>query len=401
MKYNLNLTRDYCRHWTVENAIRELIANTLDEEGTIEIFPHNELDNFVTVAFKNNRFLSPEAFILGNSSKLSKNPIGQYGEGLKLAILVLLREGVEFKITSGKSDQLLTKYVFDFEVPETLQTSIETLHLHKKQMDLVIAHSDNTRIEVFNINKDMLDKLYVPVKCNSLITNKVGLYCQGLLVNAAFSIRDTVRETNYGLNLDTAVTFNRDRNSIVDFKVIANTLEQLYSPEDFCSIEITDKENIYKALSDTYAQQVAKAYLHKYHQYSYESLKDVRVIFPEYYHTVEYHYRYEKGILIPRIYWHYGSYLHRNVDCDILRNLVDNILDAKQEIVETSLKDQLYNDINNEMLRLIASKSNIFDIVRLLTTYIPIGYYQRESLVDLIKTSYGDLIKTAYGDKND
>jgi len=36
MKYNLNLTKDYCSHWGLQEAVRELIANNIDEHGHLE-----------------------------------------------------------------------------------------------------------------------------------------------------------------------------------------------------------------------------------------------------------------------------------------------------------------------------------------------------------------------------
>lgn len=49
MIYNLNLTKDYCSHWTLSMALREIVANTLDHDGTITFTPNVDNDELGTV----------------------------------------------------------------------------------------------------------------------------------------------------------------------------------------------------------------------------------------------------------------------------------------------------------------------------------------------------------------
>ena len=96
-KYELSLTKDYVPGWTIVDAMRELFQNALDQQTTT---PDNEM--FWDYDEKEQKFyignkssvLEPKSLLLGASSKANdKNTIGQFGEGYKVATLVLLRNG--------------------------------------------------------------------------------------------------------------------------------------------------------------------------------------------------------------------------------------------------------------------------------------------------------------------
>ncbi|MNU34869.1 hypothetical protein D3C71_234550 [compost metagenome] len=100
--YDLSLTKDYAPAWTVVDAVREFFQNALDQQTTVEdnkmFFFYNELTQQLKVGNKRS-VLEPKSLLLGASTKTnSKETIGQFGEGYKIATLVLLRLGktVEF-----------------------------------------------------------------------------------------------------------------------------------------------------------------------------------------------------------------------------------------------------------------------------------------------------------------
>lgn len=91
MEYPISV--NYVKAWTVKDAVRELLQNAMDSgEWRIE-----------GSALVNKGTLKPEHFLLGCSEKSSSDAIGQFGEGLKLALLVLARNGYEVNISSGNS----------------------------------------------------------------------------------------------------------------------------------------------------------------------------------------------------------------------------------------------------------------------------------------------------------
>lgn len=85
------ISSNYVSAWTVQDAVRELLQNAMDSgEWRVE---NNTLINKGT--------LRPEHFLLGCSEKSSSDAIGQFGEGLKLALLVLARNGYKIYINSA------------------------------------------------------------------------------------------------------------------------------------------------------------------------------------------------------------------------------------------------------------------------------------------------------------
>lgn len=96
-KIELTLASNYVPTWTLVDAIRELFQNALDQEVQN---PENEAsweyrDDEQMLIIRNAKSkLEAASLLLGQTSKAdNKSTIGQFGEGYKIATLVLLREG--------------------------------------------------------------------------------------------------------------------------------------------------------------------------------------------------------------------------------------------------------------------------------------------------------------------
>ena len=92
-KFELTIASDYVPDWTIVDAIRELFQNALDQEAQN---PSNKASwSYDGDTFKiSNRSsaLTAETLLLGSTTKADDNrTIGQFGEGYKIATLVLLR----------------------------------------------------------------------------------------------------------------------------------------------------------------------------------------------------------------------------------------------------------------------------------------------------------------------
>ena len=99
-KYELSLSRNYVSSWGIEEAIRELLQNAKDSNGE-ESIDIDKSSGIITITNKNTS-ISSSTLLLGNTSKKDDlDKIGQFGEGYKLAILVLLREGKDISIYNG------------------------------------------------------------------------------------------------------------------------------------------------------------------------------------------------------------------------------------------------------------------------------------------------------------
>lgn len=100
MMYYLTLAKTYVSNWSIEDAVRELCQNALDHNGE-NILDHTLTGNSLAIRSVGIQ-LHPSSLLLGSSDKGSDTPErGMHGEGFKLALLILLREGLDVVIENG------------------------------------------------------------------------------------------------------------------------------------------------------------------------------------------------------------------------------------------------------------------------------------------------------------
>lgn len=95
--YRLTLSPDYVADWTIEDALRELFQNAIDtDDWDWSVNEDKEL------MIMNEGIMTFSSMLVGHSSKRMDNQsIGSFGEGYKLACLVLAREGRPVEIRTG------------------------------------------------------------------------------------------------------------------------------------------------------------------------------------------------------------------------------------------------------------------------------------------------------------
>lgn len=101
--YPLSITRNYVSRWGVNHAVRELIQNAIDSESPFryefKIHDNGAISLSLTSEFTT---LTPQTLLLGSTSKADNGDmIGSFGEGYKIALLVLTRLGYPVEIHNG------------------------------------------------------------------------------------------------------------------------------------------------------------------------------------------------------------------------------------------------------------------------------------------------------------
>lgn len=96
-KIELTLAPNYVPTWTLVDAIRELFQNALDQQKQNNeneaSWNYDDVTGVLTISNATSK-LTAASLLLGQTTKADdKSTVGQFGEGYKIATLVLLREG--------------------------------------------------------------------------------------------------------------------------------------------------------------------------------------------------------------------------------------------------------------------------------------------------------------------
>ena len=186
---NYPITAAYVSDWGLREALREIIQNALDA-GDMQIGRYNGDDNHWVIS--NQGSFDREVLLLGNSIK-SDGAIGKYGEGMKLAMLVLARLEIVHYVEAGEASYRGAFDLSSFKEPtfviyEGQSAASERVEFH--------IHYDISNI-VHDIYKD-IDHGF----CEE------GLYVNGLYVSDLPGFR-------YGYNMpNSEVNLDRDRRSV-------------------------------------------------------------------------------------------------------------------------------------------------------------------------------------------
>jgi hypothetical protein len=92
------MTLDYVPEWNAWEVVRELASNALDADPGFRMYVN---DDGALVVKSQGGQLAVRHLLFGVSEKEEPNAIGQFGEGLKLALLVLTRMELTVHIYSG------------------------------------------------------------------------------------------------------------------------------------------------------------------------------------------------------------------------------------------------------------------------------------------------------------
>lgn len=154
--YELTLTENYVMDWDFNCAVRELIQNGTDQEiltpankFTIE---YNQKEQKILLKNLSSK-LNINTLLLGRSTKSNnEETVGQFGEGYKIAALVLNRLNKTFTIYNNERKEIWTT---KFKNSEKWKERILAFYIGKNETSdtgLVIEIGNVTRNEYYGIN---------------------------------------------------------------------------------------------------------------------------------------------------------------------------------------------------------------------------------------------------------
>lgn len=269
--YEITISPNYVSNWGINEAIREILQNAIDADKNgykKSIYYSGD------TLYVNNEGISLSAkdLILGCSSKSDQDGmIGKYGEGFKLALVVLLRKGMNVYVDNN--DKLWSP---SFKVSEQFGTQV-----------LNIEESDDGRGEgltfvISPVDQQLYNSLlnYFPcidesfgnvVNCDNgqILLDKQfkgKMYVEGLYIQT-----DDNFQYGYNFNSD-VVELDRDRKAINYYELRALTAQSIVTAEE-CNKEIFDA--ITKSCVDVrdieeVIDEASESFLEEYREQFYE-----------------------------------------------------------------------------------------------------------------------------------
>lgn len=225
--FELSLTRNYVSRWGMAQAVRELIQNSLDSESPFvyEFVSHE--DKACLLLTSEFTTLLPQTLLLGATSKAdSAESIGSFGEGYKIALLVLTRLGYDVEMRNG--DVLWKpRFKFNSKFGEELLVIDETALPDKRNKGLTFAVKGLSESDVAEVRasclqmQDSVGEKKTSRYGDILMERRGKLYVGGLFVC------DT--ELVYGYNIKPEnIKLERDRQTVSTFDLKSTTRDMWF-----------------------------------------------------------------------------------------------------------------------------------------------------------------------------
>lgn len=207
------ISPNYMQHWGIKEAVRELLQNAIDS-GTYSLAGTNA--STLLIANEVDPGLTEDNLLLfGESSKSDGTTIGKFGEGLKLALLVLARAEVRHAIrivNEDNSSLIICGHIRDnrlvLEVSGAI-TEPRYMNVSVECQEAVLAS------EELLVSKQQFKTVLKTGACK-VMTPGGKLFVSGLF------ICDTKSEYSYNFTPD-KLQLDRDRSIVGDFNLAWET----------------------------------------------------------------------------------------------------------------------------------------------------------------------------------
>ena len=220
--YELPIARNYVHNWGIEEAIREIMQNAIDSETDGNSLSVNYSAGKLDIE-NSGCTLDISQLVLGNSGKSDDKYIGTYGEGFKLALVVLLRNGIDVVIkTNGQRWQPEFRRSRKFKV-DTLHVDVYEEGCNEDSILFSLSGLDFDTFEAIrNKNLAMLEAMghsigkTVSSDYGDILLDKK--YKGMMFVNGLFIQTDSSFQYGYNFKSE-CIKLDRDRKAINYYKL--------------------------------------------------------------------------------------------------------------------------------------------------------------------------------------
>lgn len=274
--YELPISPNYVSNWGILEAIREILQNAIDADkcGHPKEVMYNEEESVLTIVSKGTR-LPLSSLVLGCSSKSEvEGMIGKFGEGYKLALVVLLRKGLKVSILNGQEE-----WTPSFKMSDNFNTQVLNIEINELPDN---ATCDDVVFAISGVGKELYEQLLINFPCinddyGEVVESDNGcillddrfkgrMYVEGLFIQ-------TDENFKYGYNFSSdVVCLDRDRKAINYYELRKLTAASIITAERCCpelfkaiSSSYTDVRDIEKVIDDA-----SEEFLKEYRDMLYE-----------------------------------------------------------------------------------------------------------------------------------
>lgn len=235
-KYELTISSDYVKDWGVYQAVREFFQNAIDRAvqnpESSSFFNYSPETQILTIGNRNS-VLNIESLLLGVSTKTDdEDTIGQFGEGYKIATMVLLRSGHPVTFYNyGNKEVWTTKLVksrrYNGKLVPTFYVDRNYPWKSVPNVDLTITIENITPEEYTDIQNNILEL------CDDVGKTLECPYGRGrILLSEQFKGKVFVsglfvcenKRLSYGYDISPRnLRLDRDRQTVSDFDLVWET----------------------------------------------------------------------------------------------------------------------------------------------------------------------------------
>ena len=243
-KIYLTVSNRYCQHWTIWLALREILQNTLDcENRNIDVLDEGAGGEqrilFETFGSK----LEKSSLMMGETTKDDdSSTLGKFGEGYKLAALVLIRNGMDVHVINGYD-----KWIFTIEEHPVMGVNCLTVTItedfydfepdKRTEVSFIVSGLSSDDIKEFEDNTFENRLLNIVAEGDEGKAFKAENMPQGLFINGV-KIMSLFSDWQYSFDVtseyaERRFTMGRDREHVMESELETLTGQLLANNADY------------------------------------------------------------------------------------------------------------------------------------------------------------------------